>query len=153
MQNDFAARADWCVADSFSKANHAPQVEIEEGLNVLAEPGETVTLHAKATDPDNDRIFYKWWRYFEADSYQDDKRDKPDYVESGIDGFLLNYTRPLLPDEILNSIQLDGVESDTVSFKVPEDALGGDTIHIILEVQDNGAHRLKKYKRVIVTVR
>ena len=151
MQNDFAARADWCVADSYSKANHAPQVEIEEGLDILAEPGERITLHAKASDPDGDRLTYKWWRYFEADTYQDDKREKPEYAAN--EGFLLNYTRPMLPDEILNSIQLDGAESDTVSFTVPNDALGGDTIHIILEVQDNGSHRLKKYQRVIVTVR
>ena len=160
IQNDFASRVDWCVADSYSKANHAPQVEIEEGLDILAEPGERVTLHAKALDPDGDRLTYKWWRYFEADSYQDDKREKPpvELIKGGIVDFPgmefnLTLARNLLPNEILDSIQLSGANSSTVSFTVPNDANGGDTIHLILEVQDNGKRNLKHYQRVIITVR
>ena len=151
MQNDFAARADWCIASSYSRANHAPKVMVKEGNNISAYAGDVVTLHSTAVDPDGDKIFYKWWRYFEADTYQDDKRAKPDYVPN--EGFLLNYTRPLLQNEVLDSIPLDGVETDTVSFRVPYDAQSGDTIHIILEVTDNGAHHLMAYQRVIVTVK
>ena len=63
MQNDFAARADWCVADSFNKANHAPKVTVKEGLDITAKPGQKVTLTAEASDPDGDKLTYKWWRY------------------------------------------------------------------------------------------
>jgi len=62
-------------------------------------------------------------------------------------------SRELLPNEDLNTIQLYGADTSKVTFTVPEDAKVGDTIHIILEVQDDGAHNLKAYKRFIVTVK
>ena len=40
-----------------------------------------------------------------------------------------------------------------ISFVVPEDAKSGDTIHMVVEVQDDGAHQLKHYQRVIITVK
>ncbi len=154
MQNDFAARADWCVADSFDKANHAPKIQLKVRENLSAKPGQKITLRANATDPDGDQITYRWWRYFEADTYQDDKRDKPAIENFTVgENFLMGMTRELLPNEILDSIQLEGANTNKVTFTVPADAKPGDTIHIILEVQDNGAHNLKAYKRVIVTVK
>ena len=69
------------------------------------------------------------------------------------DGLLINMTRDLLPNEKLNTIQLSGANTPKVSFNVPKDAKSGDTIHIILEVQDNAKHHMKRYQRVIVTVR
>lgn len=156
MQNDFAARADWCVADDFSKANHAPSVFVREGLNISASAGQTVTLNAVAEDPDGDKISYRWWRYFEADTYQDDKRAKPAIQPNffpGTTDFVMSFTRELLPNEQLDTIRLSGANTSRVSFTVPRDARRGDTIHIIIEVQDNGAHNLKAYQRVIVTVK
>ncbi len=124
IQDDFAARADWCV-DSYEDANHRPTVSVKEGLDLTAAPGERIKLHAKATDPDGDHLTYKWWQYFEADTY--------DGEEDG-------------------SLSAIGASTDTVSFVVPEDAEAGDTIHMIIEVEDNGAHGMKHYQRVIVTV-
>jgi len=154
MQNDFAARADWCVADEYSKANHAPVIDdLKE--NIEAAAGETVTLSANAKDPDGNQLTYKWWRYFEADTYQDDKRDKPAIQNINFPGadMVMSMQRDLLPDEKFDTIKLDGADTQNVSFTVPADAKSGDTIHIILEVQDNGAHNLKAYKRIIVTVK
>lgn len=155
MNNEFAARADWCVADSFSKANHAPKVTVKEGLDITAQRGDKITLTAEASDPDGDKLSYRWWRYFEADTYQDEKRTlkAPMGVSRLSDGLLINMTRDLLPNEKLNTIQLSGANTPKVSFNVPKDAKSGDTIHIILEVQDNGKHHMKRYQRVIVTVR
>ncbi len=65
---------------------------------------------------------------------------------------LLNITREPIEDEEINSIVIEGSSSETASFKVPEDAKSGDTIHIICEAEDDGAHHLKHYARVIVTV-
>ena len=69
FQNDFAARADWCVK-SFDEANHPPIVKLENSLNINANSGEKIQLSAKGTsDPDGDELNYFWWQYEEADSY------------------------------------------------------------------------------------
>jgi hypothetical protein len=39
------------------------------------------------------------------------------------------------------------------TFRVPDDATAGQTIHLILEVTDDGAPSLTRYQRVVVTVR
>lgn len=69
LQNDFAARADWCVKN-FEEANHPPVVKLENALDISAKPGEKIELSAKGiTDPDGDELSYKWWQYVEADTY------------------------------------------------------------------------------------
>ena len=42
--------------------------------------------------------------------------------------------------------------SNEVEVTIPGDALAGQTIHVILEVKDNGSPVLTRYRRVIVTV-
>lgn len=70
VQNDFAARADWCVKDHAS-ANHPPVVRLKDTpLEMEAAAGESVTLDASASrDPDRDRLTCRWWHYPEADTY------------------------------------------------------------------------------------
>jgi hypothetical protein len=69
FQNDWAARADWCVTDSFTKANHQPQVKVAGKFDRIVKPGEIVELDARqSTDPDGDALSFKWWRYDQADS-------------------------------------------------------------------------------------
>lgn len=46
-------------------------------------------------------------------------------------------------------VQVDG---NVCTVTVPENALKGDTIHIIVEATDNGAIPLTRYQRVIITV-
>lgn len=147
MQEDFAARADWCVSETYEGANHAPVVEIQEGLDLTAAPGEEVLLTAEASDPDGDELSYLWWRYFEADTYVEDARDKGEIVQ----GFV-GSSRELLDDEVLEPVVIEGADTASCSFVVPEDAASGDTLHMILEVRDNGAHKLVRYARVIITV-
>lgn len=50
------------------------------------------------------------------------------------------------------TVSLDGSDRRTVSVTVPADAAPGDTIHLILEVKDDGTPALKHYQRVIITV-
>lgn len=69
IQDDFAARADWCISSDYSKSNHRPTVKVREGIDLTAKPGERIKLHANATDPDGDRLDYNWWQYYEADTY------------------------------------------------------------------------------------
>lgn len=70
LQNDFAARLDWCVKD-FSHANHPPQPRIAGLLTRSARPGERVTLNARASsDPDGDVLKFEWIHYPEAGTYR-----------------------------------------------------------------------------------
>jgi len=69
LQNDFAARADWCVK-SVEEANHPPLVKLANALDISAKSGSKIKLNAKGTsDPDGDKLSYSWWQYQEADSY------------------------------------------------------------------------------------
>ena len=70
LQNDFAARADWCVK-SYEEANHPPVVVLNHALDLNVKSGETVKLSAQGTsDPDGDKLNYRWWQYTEADTYE-----------------------------------------------------------------------------------
>jgi len=69
IQNDFAARADWCVK-SYEEANHPPIVKLAHARDLTIRPGDTVQLSAQGShDPDGDQLDYRWWQYQEADSY------------------------------------------------------------------------------------
>lgn len=65
LQNDFAARADWCVK-GYADANHAPVAAVKGALDREVKAGETVTLQGMAKDPDGDAVHLGWWQYREA---------------------------------------------------------------------------------------
>lgn len=67
LQNDFAARADWCVLSPDS-ANHPPLVTVEQSA-ITAKRGESIHLNGKAEDPDGDLVNFHWWQYKEACTY------------------------------------------------------------------------------------
>ncbi len=68
LQNDFAARADWCVKD-YKNANHEPKVKLITASKLTAAPNSTVKLSGTATDPDGNKLNYHWWQYDEVDTY------------------------------------------------------------------------------------
>jgi hypothetical protein len=69
LQNDFAARADWCVR-KYKKANHPPVVELAHDRDLKVRRGATVQLSAQgSSDPDGDRLEYRWWQYREPGTY------------------------------------------------------------------------------------
>ncbi|MEM7145018.1 MAG: nucleoside hydrolase-like domain-containing protein [Verrucomicrobiota bacterium] len=75
MWNDFRARMDWCVK-SFAEANHNPVAHLNgdgsDSIIVMNDvsPGSEIQLSAKgSTDPDGDKLFYRWWNYREAGTY------------------------------------------------------------------------------------
>lgn len=70
VQNDFAARADWCVKN-YTSANHHPIIQLKNTpLNINAKAGSKITLNArKSKDPDGDELNFKWWHYNDVDTY------------------------------------------------------------------------------------
>jgi len=69
IQNDFAARADWCVK-SYKDANHAPAVSLRHSSNLNVRPAQIVQLNGRAKDPDGNSLNYQWWQYEEAGTYK-----------------------------------------------------------------------------------
>lgn len=69
LQNDFAARAAWCVKD-YEEANHAPVVNLKHSADITASPGDKVQLNGSARDPNGGQLFYSWWQYVEAGTYK-----------------------------------------------------------------------------------
>jgi len=125
FQNDWAARADWCVKP-YEACNHNP-VAVCNGdrtrkvLEIAANPGDEVELRAAgSSDPDGDELSYKWWVYKEAGSYWDEA-------------------------------PIRGADVTEAVVAVPEEA-SGRTIHVILEVVDDGNPPLTAYRRAIVNV-
>jgi hypothetical protein len=67
VNRDFQARMDWCVAEKFADANHAPVARVAGKLDRTVKPGATVHLDAReSSDPDGDKLTFKWWQYREA---------------------------------------------------------------------------------------
>lgn len=68
IQEDFAARADWCIMD-YADANHPPIVTAI-GANTLAvNAGDTFTLEIQSSDPDGDKLATTFWIYKEVGTY------------------------------------------------------------------------------------
>ncbi len=73
IQNDFSARADWCVKD-YKSANHHPVIRLKSNsLDIKAQKGKRITLDASdSEDPDGDKLIFHWWNYPEAGTYKGD---------------------------------------------------------------------------------
>lgn len=70
INRDFQARLDWCVAEKYENANHKPILKIEGDIDRKVNAGDLVTLNAEeSSDPDGNRIAFKWWQFLEAGTY------------------------------------------------------------------------------------
>lgn len=133
FQNDWAARADWCVKP-YAECNHNPVVvcnrdpvvvcnrdRMRRVLEIPADPGDQIRLSASGSfDPDQDMLSYRWWVYEDAGSYW---ADAP----------------------------IRGAETRDTVISIPADA-SGRKIHVILEVVDDGRPPLTAYRRVILKI-
>ena len=125
-QNDFAARMNWCVADTFEKANHNPTPVLngDKTKNVLtlqARAGGEVTLSAEGTnDPDHNAVKLSWWIYAEAGTAK--------------------YS-PTLTTSV----------GPTTTVRLPATATTA-MVHVILQAEDDGNPHLFAYRRAVVEV-
>jgi hypothetical protein len=124
-QHDFAARMDWCVADSFDRANHNPQPVLngDKSGNVITlagKGGTEVPLSAEGTsDPDKGAVKVTWWIYPEAGN-----------VKGGT---------------------LTTAEGLTTKVQLPAVTKAG-SLHVILQAEDDGAPHLFAYRRAVIDV-
>ena len=126
IQMDFAARMLWSVTPDRDDANHEPIARVPRGLlDINVRPGQRVQLVGFAKDPDGDDVTSKWWQYPEAGTY-------PGTVDLTTNG-----SRHI----------------SAARFTVPRDAQRGQTIHVILEVEDDGTPPMTSYQRVVATVK
>jgi hypothetical protein len=70
IQEDFAARADWCVKD-FNNANHAPMISVKGGNKKMVKAGQKITLTAASTDPDKNKVALTFWQYAEVSTFKE----------------------------------------------------------------------------------
>lgn len=123
FQNDWAARADWCVQPP-SAANHNPIAVVngqtgKEIVRIVAKPGATIALNATgSTDPDGDDLSYAWSFYQE-------------------------------PSTSADGVTIQNATSAKAAVKVPVGKPANE-YHIILTVKDDGNPNLYAYRRVIV---
>ena len=126
-QNDFAARMDWCVADTFAEGE--PQSgrrfpgrqRAKRWQRYGLPPGQRVNLSAAGTrDPDGNSVSYRWFVYKEAGTFKGD-------------------------------VRIEDAASPQAWFLAPQ-VTEPASLHVILEVWDDGQPRLCSYRRIIVTI-
>ncbi len=128
FQNEFAARMDWCVKP-YDEANHPPVVVINGKADpapvvMHVTPGQRIQLTANgSSDPDGDALTYLWW----------------------IDGSS-SAGQARLASERGQSAQ------DTCDVVIPDD-IAAPSVHVVLEVTDEGAPRLTRYRRIVFDIR
>jgi hypothetical protein len=55
-------------------------------------------------------------------------------------------------DTYAGKITIDNANTSEASFVVPADAKPGDTIHVIMDVKDQGTPSISRYQRIVITV-
>ena len=122
---DFAARMDWCVKD-YAGANHNPKAYLngDDGTDVI-----------RMTVKPGQRVILS------ADGSSDPDGDDLSY----------HWWQYREVDSYKGTIKITGANSRNASFKVPSVNTPA-TIHIILEVTDNGKPNMTGYRRLVVNL-
>lgn len=127
LQNDFRARMDWCVADAFAKANHRP-IAVLNGdqstqLLELSAASGQVVNLSAAQSHDPDGHAFKTTWFI--------------YSE---------------PGTYRGNLALSATEGKNTSFTVPT-IQTPQTVHVVLQLEDDGQPPLVAYRRAIITMR
>jgi hypothetical protein len=124
--NDFAARMDWSITSKYEEANHHPAAVLN---------GDKTRTVLKMTATAGSTITLN------ATGSSDPDGDSLAYTWSFYDE----------PSSYDGSVTIKNSASLSSTLEIPADAVDK-TIHIILEVHDNGIPNLYAYRRVIVEV-
>ena len=137
FQNDFLARMIWSVTPTYIGANHNPELVLNgvpgrAPVEIIARAGEVVKLSAAgSSDPDGNKITYRWWQYLEVTSVLN-----PQQVS--IAGAETSEVEVIAPQAVKPAPNVD----------IPKQ----NVFHIILEAKDDGTPPLTSYRRAVITV-
>ena len=124
LQNDFRSRLEWCVED-FAHANHPPVVHLRGDATrrpVFTEvPPGQVLTLSAAGTTDPDGNRLAFQWFV--------------YPEAGT---------------YAGAVTVDGADAEQCTVRVPADA-SGKTLHVILQVTDDGNPPLTRYRRAVIT--
>lgn len=129
FQQDFAARIGWTLTPDYGRANHNPVLMLngvagQAPVTVTAASGSTIVADAAgSSDPDGNRLRYRWWQYAEP--------------TGGFRSPVVKFTDPTAPR---TRITLPVVAEPT-------------EFHVILEVIDDGTPALTRYRRLVITTK
>jgi len=126
-QHDLAARIDWSAGPERTAANHNPVALLNgtrgtEPLFLDVAPGREIYLSAEGSHDPDSRDTITWTWWV--------------YPEAG------TYS---------GSVSLREEEAEQAIISIPDDA-AGTTIHVILEVKDDGTPALRSYRRAVLQV-
>ena len=123
-QNDFEARMDWCV-NEYANANHNPKLVVN---------GDKTT-----------NVVYNEVTIGETLNLDASGSFDPDGDE-------LTYKWWVYPEpgNYEGTLAIENASSQTAKINIPLDAIDK-TIHVILEVTDNGMPRLYSFRRIVIT--
>jgi hypothetical protein len=156
FQHDFAARMDWTIKDA-GHANHNPVVVVngqpgKAPIVIDTAVGKPVTLDAsRTTDPDGNRLTFKWFLYPEAGTGIPNRpvaAGAPAAIAGGgsqAEGGIASAAAEG-PPQPPPRVTIDAADRAvaTATLRVPGIA------HVILAVQDDGTPSLTAYRRVIL---
>ncbi len=125
--NDFAARMDWSITDKYEDANHH---------SVAVLNGDKTRQVLNMTGIAGSTI------ELSAEGSTDPDGDSLTYSWSFYDE----------PSSYKDSVTIQNNSFSSAKVEIPEDAKGK-SIHIILEIHDNGVPNLYAYRRMIINVR
>ncbi len=126
MQHDFAARMDWCVAQDFKSANHPP-------VAVLNDDRTCQILRLAARPGETVRLSSAGSSDPDHNQFQ---RTWFVYPEAGT---------------FAGSIELQASRGETTGFVAPK-VDTPQTVHVILELEDQGEPGLFAYRRAVIEV-
>jgi len=124
--NDFAARMDWSITNKYEDANHQP-------ITVLN--GDKTRQVLNLTTTAGSIIELSADGSFDPDG----------------DSLIYSWSFYEEPSSYVGTVTIQNSSSSTAKLEIPKDA-DGKTIHIILEIHDNGSPNLYAYRRMIVNV-
>ena len=123
IQRDLAARSAWCSEETYEEGEHAPHLAIQEGLDIIAAPGEKILLHAIAEPADQETDVHVTFHIYKVAS-----------AGWAAETALM-------------------AEDHCAKIVIPEEAEAGSELHIIVKAQADGHHRLVHYQQAVVRIR